>query len=637
MLQTIRERVSGWIAWFIVILIAIPFALWGINTYFVGNAQQYAARVNDTDIPLHTFQQVYQARRQQLQSIFGSNFSPALINDAQLKHEVLNTLITQELLAQSVFAAGFRVGEAQLAEKIRKIEAFQRDGNFSQDLYEQQVLSQGMVPAAFEAYLMRLLTMGQLESGIRDTALVTDQEVNQRIVLDQQERSLSYLRLPVERFLTEVTVADSEITQYYETHQALYTNPARVQVEYLELNLDDIAASITPSEEDLRSLYEEQGEGLLEEEQRKASHILIEVPADADQAQVDKAQTQLNELRERIRAGESFASLAKEYSQDIETAEKGGDLGYFGRGMKVKPFEEAVFALERGAISEPVRTPFGVHLIRLDDIRPARKQTFEEARAELERQFRQRQAETRLYDQSERLADLTFGKPDTLDPAAQALGLKVKVSEWFTRDSGAGIAQQDKVREIAFSEDVLVKGHNSELIELGSNRFVVLRVQTHQPSIQRPLDEVRDEIHEAKRLEQARNQARKAGEALLTRLKTGETTPGDLAKEAEVEVTQAGLVRRNDARHDAAILGAAFRLPRPLPDQPSFGSMVLPSGDYVVFIVSEVREGNPSEIADEERRTVQAALARAYGDQEFADLLASLRTHADIEIFTDNL
>ena len=638
MLQTIRDRATGWIAYIIVGLLIIPFALWGVNQYFGEPQSLEVATVGDTTISLQEFQQAYQQHRLRLQNLLGENFDPALFDETRLKQEVLQQLVNEAVLAQAARNEGLRVGDGQLHEVIRAYEAFQQDGAFNPELYQRVLRSQGYSPLGFEESLRSSLVSDQLREGLVASSFVTLDEMNRLIGLLTQKRELSYVVLSLDDYLNQTSVDEAAVEAYFEEHKDRFRSPEQVRLQYLELKVEQLAEHVPVSEDELQAAYQEQIARYGQQEERRASHILVTVPKAADKAELDKARTQAKEIYDAIASG---AKTFEQALQEAQTAEagaiEGGELGVISKGMLDPAFENSLFALEAvGDISEPVQTPFGVHIIRLDEIIPAQVKSLAEVRDEVAQELRQRQAESRFYDAVETLANLSYEHPDTLEPAAKALGLEIAESPWFTRQSSEGIAAYPQVVAAAFSEDVLRRGLNSEPLEVEPGHVVVLRVEGHQEAAPLPLEEARDDIIDQLRNDQARAMLQKEAETLQARASQGESLEA-LAEEFGGELKQTGLVDRNDATIAGPVLVEAFQLPEPDQNQPSVGSAVLDNGDRAVIVVSRVLPGTAQDLEEAERIALEQRLAGQIGVTQFEAFLNSLRQQVEVVTYLGRL
>ena len=637
MLQFIRDRAQGWLAWLIIGLLIIPFALWGINQYFQGGGDANVATVNGTEISLQKYQQAYQQQRNRIRSMLGKNASADLLDSLVKPKDVINGLIENELLLQTVVDSGFRVSDQLLAQQIQSIEAFQQNGKFSKELYSQLVRNQGDSLPSFEARMHRSTLINQLRSGVVDTSIVTNKDVDQYIRLDKQKRAISYVVIPAANYLNDANVSDAQIEEYYQSHRDQYMNPEQVSINYIELSASDLAKKqADPTSEELRALYDEHKDEFGVGEERKARHILIQVKDQNNKEEVKKAEEKANDLLKRIKQGESFEKLAKEFSEDPGSASKGGDLGFFGRGTMEQSFEDAAFALKKGEVSGVIKTSFGFHIIKLEDIHPATRKTLDQVRPELVQMFHQRKAETQFQDQSETLANVAYEQPDSLVPAAEALGLTVRTSGMFSRTGGKEIAANPKVVSAAFSQDVLKKGFNSEPIEIGNNQVVVLRVKEHKEASQRGLEEVKEEIRNLLKHDMASEKAQANGKDMVSRLKKGESSE-TIANELKIKWNKPEPMSRNEHKIDRKIVDFAFSMARPSEGKAVTSGLKLNNGDYSVIQLLSVIDGDPSKVEASERKSVEKKLADIYSNSEFEDFVAGLKKQATITIHQENL
>src|SRR5690606_8693797 len=351
----------------------------------------------------------------QLQQMLRDEIPPEFVRSQQVM--LLDQFIRQPLLTQRAEEAGYRVSDAALARRVMETPQFQVDGKFSKDRYNALIRSVGMTEAQFEQEIKTELLIGQLQSGVIDSAFVTPTELDRRYALEKQAREVAYALIPAKEFASEVKVTDEQIESFYEQNAAQFMLPEKADVQYVELTREQAEGEVTVTEEALRDYYEQTKDRFESPERRRARHILITTEGGAEDAQGEKKAA---ELAEQARAGGDFAALAKQNSQDPGSAEQGGDLGWAQRGMFVGPFEEALFTMQPGEIRGPVKTQFGYHIIKLEDVESGGVQSFEEARAELEEEYRAAQAQSAFYDATQRLADLAFSSLTELESVAQA-------------------------------------------------------------------------------------------------------------------------------------------------------------------------------------------------------------------------
>ena len=627
MLQGIRDRAHGFIAWIIVILICIPFALWGVQEYLGPDPNVAVAEVNGEEVSLVEYQIALQEARAALNRQFPGQDVSGIFGEDFVRGQAMDGLVRERLIATASSDAGFVISDELLAGAIRSVPAFQRDGRFSQEEYEFALRRSGTSPGRFEADTRRRLLEGQWRNALVLSAVAAEPRARRVVTLDSQQRAFSRLVVPASRF-EGAQVGEEAIAKRYEESMDSFMSPEEVRLRYVVLSRDELAEEIEVASGTLEGFYETRKAGLSVPEQRRVSHILI-----ADEEGEDEARTEAEALRSRILAGEAFADVARESSDDPGSAGMGGDLGYNGRGIWVPPFEETAFSLPVGELSEPVRTEFGFHLIRVEDVRESRTPTFDEAAAELEQEYRDEQAEQLYFEQVERLANLVFEQPDNLDDAAEDLGLAVEESGYLSRhgEPGDEILGDRAVVAAAFEEEVLA-GNNSEPVEIDGYRTVVLRVEERREPRQRSLDEVRDEIAASLRSERARDAARELGVDLLARLRS---------REAMAEVAPEGLawseertVGRQVGDLEPAVREVLFSMPRSGPSEMTFDGVGVANGDFVVLALDRVIESEPeSEVFGEARER----LSQQLGLDAHDSFVAALRERAEVRIFEDRI
>jgi peptidyl-prolyl cis-trans isomerase D len=626
MLHFIRDRAQGWIAWFIVGLISIPFALWGVNSYLTGASDVVVAEVNGKEITQARLQQSLQQYRDQMRNVLGEQFDPAMFEGPAVKRNILDGLIEQQLLREANVSLGQTISDANVSEMIRNTPAFQRDGQFDSEYYAMVLARVGFSPAMYEAQLRTDLLAQELSNNIERSAFVSTHSVNRLLALENQQREIAYGVVPVQDYLTQVSIDDADVKAYYEANQSIYTAPEQIKLNYIELDLDTIAAAVEINDTDLKQFYADNETQFVGPEQRKASHILIE-------GDDEQALAQIEAVAARLAAGEDFAELAKETSQDSGSATQGGDLGYFGRDVMEPAFEEAVFALENeGDVTEPVQTEFGYHLIKLTGIQRPDVQAFEQVRADVEKRYRLQLAETRFFDEAEELANLSFENPDSLDVAAEALGLDIKTTELFTQaGTEAGISSEAKVIAAAFSDDVLNNELNSSVIELSDTHLVVVHKNKHIPQTVLPFESVEPAIRQQLLFDQASQFAREKGEAILAELKSGAEA------ESLVDSWQAAqLYSRDDDAVSAQILQRAFAMPKPQ-SEAQYAGFTADNGNYVLIQLKAAENGDPATVAEEDKQAMEQQLTQMQASAEMQAFISALRAEADIDIIDKSL
>lgn len=620
MLQNIRDNSQGWIAKTIIGLIIVLMALTGFDAIMTATStRQDAAEVNGERISLNELSRAVDMQRRQLAQQFAGQFDPALLDEGLLREAALKGLVERKLLLQGAGAAGFAFSQPALDQLILLTPEFQVDGKFDAGRYDQVIRQMGFGRMEFRQMLEQEMLIGQLQAGLAGSSFVTDEEVRSFAALEQQTRD--FASLAIRARADEVAVSEADIQAYYSEHASEFMTPEQVLVEYLELKKDAFFDQVEVSDEDIQAEYEKQIANL--GEQRKASHILLE-SGDA------QARAQLEALKARIDAGEDFAALAREFSQDPGSAANGGDLGFAGEGVYDPAFEEALFALAVGEVSAPVRSEFGWHLIRLDDVQSAAVPSLDSLRPQLERELKALQVEQRFVEVSKELEDAAYEAADLLQPA-QELGLEVRQLEPFGREGGEGIAANRQVIQAAFSSEVLVEGRNSTALELDPSTVVVLRVKEHRKPEPLALEALSDSLRERIRQERAAAAAKSRGEALLGELRAGQTPALQAASGEAWQLFEAA--GRGDEDIDPRVLQALFRMPHPASaEQPSFAGLSLANGDYLLLRLNGVNSA-AAELSAEELELYRRFLASRRGQQDFQAFQRQLQGEAQIERF----
>lgn len=629
MLATIREKIQGWFATVILVIIGIPFALWGINSYFEGEGSRPVAEVDGVEIDVSVYRNALERQRQNMRQFLGNNVDARLLDSPAFKTRVVEDLVEQTLLQGYAQEHGFAVADADLARAIRGIPQFQENGKFDPGRYQALLRSNGLSISAFERNMRDDLMAAQIRGGFGQ-AMVPEADIDRLGALLAERRTISVATLAPKDLLAGINVSPDDIERYYQSHLDDYKVPETVRVAYIELSADQLAAQQTPTEEDIRAFYNEEAARFVTPEQRRASHILITVPADATPAQAEEALKKAQGIRAAVVAGEDFAAAARKHSQDPVSAAKGGDLGFSGRDAFVKEFEAALYSLKKGEISAPVKTQYGYHIIKLVDLKPEIRKPFAEVRAELEKTLRQRQAEERFFELSQTLQNALYEHPDSLEPAAKAMGLKIQHSDWFGRQGGPGIAQHRPVVDAAFAPEVLAQQRNSDAIEVAPTRFVAVRVTEKQPARERPLAEVQAQVTAAVKQERAGQVAQQRGAALLAELQKG-TDLKSAAKTQGATLSPATEIGRQErGALPAQVVAAAFKAPRP-GDRPTYTGVDLGAGGYAVVVISAVKTVAP------DKAQARQILEQHDAQDRYTQMLAHLRETKKVKIYSDRL
>ncbi len=635
MLQAIRDQAMGVLGWIVIGLIIVTFALFGLGSYLQDESRVYAAKVNDVEISLRELQLAYQNQQARMQQMLGDAYDPALIDESQLKKRALQSLISKQLILHAAGESGMAISDQLLAAKVHAIPAFQEDGKFQQAIYQRALAGQGETPASFEYQTRQLMTAEQLANGLSGTAFVTHSEIERAYSLQEQKRSFDYIVISAAPFEAAAVPDDAAVQAYYDEHSEAFMTPQRVRLAYLRLNADGLSESIEIDEQVLVDYFEDKRDQLKGQEQRRASHILFQLNADADAAAKAEVKAEAEKILQQIQDGGDFVALAKEYSDDPGSSASGGDLGFFARGAMVPEFEKVAFAMQPGETSALIRSQFGYHIIRLVEIKASEIPQLEEVRDTLIAELKRQEIDDLFYEQLEQLTDYAYESPDSLDAAADALGLEIQASDWITATGGEGIGQYPKVLSAAFNEDVLESGNNSEPLEVAPNDVLVVRVLEQEAAHPTPLADVRDQIAEVLKRESAARSAREQGEVLLTKLTEGAVID-ELVGEDSSAFHQAEAVTRSVQGHSPDILGKVFKLASPTGTEALNTGFALSNGDYVVVQLSAVEDANPAEMTEAQRTQMQRGFENMRKNLVQSLLIDSLKNRANIEIPVDS-
>lgn len=623
MLQNIRDNSQGWIAKTIIGVIVALMALTGFDAIFQATTHKNeAAKVNGEEISQNELSQAVDMQRRQLMQQLGKDFDASLLDEKMLRESALKGLIDRKLLLQGAESSKFAFSEAALDQVILQTPEFQVDGKFSPERFDQVIRQLGYSRMQFRQMLAQEMLIGQLRAGLAGSGFVTDAQVLAFARLEKQTRDFASLNIKADPAAVKLT--DDEVKAYYDEHAKEFMTPDQVIIDYLELKKSSFFDQVGVKDEDLQAAYQKEIANL--SEQRRAAHILIEVNDKTTEAQ---AKAKIDDIQARLAKGEKFEALAKEFSQDPGSANNGGDLGYAGPGVYDPAFEKSLYSLAKDQVSEPVRTDFGFHLIKLLGVEAPEVPTFASLKDKLTRELKTQQVEQRFVEATKQLEDASFEASDLAQPA-QDLKLTVHTSKPFGREGGEGIAANRAVIAAAFSPEVLDEGANSTAIELDPETVIVLRAKEHLKPAQLPLESVAGPIRAQLTREHASAAAKTKAEELIASLRDGKTPLDKPIDGQSWKVTEAAT--RAQEGIDPTVLQALFRMPKPAAkDKPTFTSVTLPDGSLMIVRLNGVNEAAAP--SDEEKAQYRRFLASRVGQQDFAAYRKQLESEADIKRF----
>jgi peptidyl-prolyl cis-trans isomerase D len=607
MLQTIHDKLKGWLAGVVLGAIGLVFIFWGIN--WTLGAPNYAAKVNGVEISSNDVRQAYQQQLAQVERQSNGQLTDAERTD--LKRRVLEEYVNSEALVTRADDLGYRVSDQQLLTEMSRIPQLQVDGKWDLAHALAMLKAQGRPIAQIEDMIRHDAKLRQLDSAISASSFVTPAELTRLRALTHQQREIAWLTIPAQKLAAAATPDEAAIKAYYDAHKSQYMTPETVNLRYVEVSLADLAAKVHVDDAQLKTYYDEQKaktpERFTQPEQRRVRHILFQVADPKDDA---AAKAKAEAALQRAQKGEDFGKLAQELSQDTGSAKNGGDLGWAERSRYVGPFADAAFSMKEGEIKGPVKTQFGYHILKLEGIQPATVKTFEQSKSDLDADYRRTEADKLFNDAQDSLADAALQNAD-IDVVARKAGLEVHDLPNFSRAGGGDLGKAPAVVEAAFSPDVL-DGHLSPMVEIEKGRGVVLRSTDHQLPKQKPLEDVRADVVAAWKKERGTELATEQAVAAVKRLQGGESWDS-VAKSLGLAPQPPKFVARGDQTVPVEIRQGVFDEPKPS-GTPIYSSAPLPDGDAAVIALDAVRE----EPAGSDAKVQEVVLKRQLSQQAAA-------------------
>ncbi|CUA83530.1 peptidylprolyl isomerase [Pseudidiomarina woesei] len=618
MLDRIREGSQSIVIKALLVLIALTFALAGIGGYITNQPEPAVAKVNGEEITRVEFDRAVENERSRQQQQLGDFYATLAADPAfnqRLRSQVLNDLVNQKVVELYARDAGLRVSDEQVKAAIRNIAAFQVAGQFDNQTYQMTLNGLGYTPDGFAELMRRDLARTQLLQAIVETQFALPTEASAVQQLLNQQRSGAYATFELANYLSTVEVTDEEIAQWYDANQSRFNVPEQVKVEFVALDADTLAESIEIDETVVREWFEQNRAGYETPDRYRFSHILIEGDDEAARAEAQEVLTKLTE-------GADFAELAAEYSDDIFTAETGGDLEFLEKGLMDPEFDEAAFALQEvGDISGVVSTSFGYHVIKLTDIEKGSSTSYEEVRDEIVSEMREERVKQAYYELQQKASELAFDVPDTLQAVADETGLTVRTTSWFNRNNAPTALNNPAALQQVFNQDFIAEGLNSDLIETSDTQAVIVRVLDYQAASVKPLDEVRAQVLDNVRTEKAQAAAREDADALAAALRAGETS--------DVQMAAIDSVDRRNTELPRAVVQSLFEQAVPSDEGVQVAVTELNSGALAVVqltsaTVGEVDEAMQAQLTDQ--------LVNSFTQQGYGAFVEALRAEADVEL-----
>ncbi|KAF4533630.1 hypothetical protein B566_EDAN005677 [Ephemera danica] len=602
-------------------LIILPFAFFGVESYVssAGTGNELA-RIGDVKISPQQFLEALREQQDRLRAQLGARFDPKLLDTPEARTIVLDDLIDQRLLVLEANKRKLVAGDEAIRRVVDSIDAFKVDGKFSSERYEAALRNKGMTPASFEAQLRQDLIVQQITGALGQSGLVARTVSDRVIAMLTETRDVQESRITLDDYLGQVKLADGAAKKFYDENTKQFETPEQAKAEYLVLSMETIGAQIAVSDAEIKAWYDgHKGRYVVVPEERRASHILIA----SEKLGKDKAKSKAEEMLAEIRTNpSSFAELAKEHSDDPGSAAKAGDLGFFRRGMMVKPFEDTTFALKEGDISGVVESDFGFHIIMLTGIHAAKEKPLAEVRGEIEEELRKTAASHKFAEAAETFSNMVHEQSDSLKPAAESFKLAVNQSGWVKRQANPdnGPLGNEKMLAALFAEDSVKNKRNTETVEIAPNTLVAARIAEYAPATLLPFDSVKTSIETLLVRQEAQAMARKEGEARLEALKKGEDK---LAWGAIKKVS-----RKDQRLASSPALPAVFKMDAA--KLPAYAGVELPGSGYLLLKMAAVDAGSPLDEAG--KQALVSQLSKLEAQEELKGYLAALRARYKVEI-----
>jgi len=614
MLGAIRNKSKGWVAYLIVGLITVPFALFGIQDYAARSANTSIAKVDGEDIDINIYYQELNSQQRNLQQQLGAAYTQEI--DNTLKQTLLDSLINEKLIENYANSLDIVTLDDEVKSVIEMNQAFLVDGEFSQDRYIQLLRLNSYTPAGYEIAQSKALNREQVKRNLSGSAFMSSTQTQQLNDLASQQREVSYLALNTENYIDQVSVSESQISDYFNENRSNFIEGRKVKVDFVELTLDAMDEPESPTNDELKSLYDDNAELFTNPERRSAQHILVE------------SEELANDLLGQIREGADFAELAKANSEDTSSNEEGGDLGFFERELMGAEFDEAAFAMNIGDVSEVVPTDYGYfHIIKLTGIESETMQSFDEVEDQLVSMYIKQAKEKSLFGSLEEFMNLSY--EESLDMVADQFGLELQTSDYFSERSD----QYDpKFVASAFSSAVIDEGENSEVMEMSPEKFVVLTLSDLQSERERELSEVEGQIEAALKTDAAKEVVDNLAENIASALSSGdEQTANQIISENNLEwVNEGWISRANELPYDVTSL--SFTLAKPEEGRHTYSAESANRFTSLVIDLAGVR--TPEGDSD---TGISALYLSQENNEMFVSLIKQLRENAEIKVFTDLL
>ncbi len=630
MMQMIRDKAQGIVAWVLVGIVAFVLCFWGVSGYINTNKSQVLAKVNGREITVAEVDGVYS--RWLNMSSTQPGFDPTQIDEAMIKQQITIGLAQQAATISGLLKDGMAVSDSMIVENIKSKRELQENAQFSMQRYKLLLREAGITEAEFEEIVRDQLLINQLQLAVLSTSFATPQQAERIMQLRDQARDFGYTLIPANKFMKNARISDEAIAEYYNAHKDSFLVPEQVRIEYVELSLNDMLKQVQIDEKKLQEYYQANQQSFVEPKTYHLRHIMLLAPELSDAAKTGSAKKQIDDLYLQLQKGASFTELAKKYSEDKQSARNGGDLGWTSTSDE---YPAAVFALQqKGDFTEPVQSEYGWHIFQLADTKGGQAKSFAAVRDIVVQRYKRDEAQHLFSARGSELANLAFENPTALTVASEQLQLPIKTSDYFTKQGAAGILASSNVLKATFSNDVLVQNHNSDLVRVSDDSYVVLRIKDKKPAYVMPLEEARADIVTQLKHNMAKDETKHIGAELLAAIKQS-NNPHKAASSQNLDWIVKNGVDRDNKDLSREILELVFSMPKPQDGQVfTTRGFSLSNGDYLVVALTKVKNGVVDKSGDSDLlEKVTRQMANYNGQLDYASIQAALIETAKIKYY----
>lgn len=629
-MQIIRDKAQGIVAWVLVGIVAFVLCFWGVSGYINTNKSQVLAKVNGREITASEVDNIYS--RWLAMNSAQPGFDPAQVDAAMVKQQITIGLAQQAATINSLLKDGMAISDAMIIENIKSKRELQEDAKFSIARYKQLLKEAGISETEFETIVRDQLLINQLQLAVLSTSFATPQQAERIMELRDQSRDFGYAVISADKFQKGAKISEEAIAEFYNTHKERFLVPEQIRIEYVELSLNDMLKQVQVDDKKLEEYYKANQQSFVEPKTYHLRHIMILAPELSDAANTGAAQKQIDEIYAQLQKGAKFTELAQKYSEDKQSARNGGDLGW---ASPTDEYPAAVFTLQKnGDYTKPVQTEYGWHIFQLAEIKGGQAKNFNAVREVVAQRYKRDEAERLFSSKGDELANLAFENPASLTAASEQLHLPIKTSEYFTKHGGTGVLASSNVLQASFSNDVLVQNHNSDLVRVSDDSYIVLRIKDKQAAYTMPLEEARNDIVVHLKHVNAKDEAKHVGAELLAAIKET-NNPNKAANSQNIEWIVKRSVDRDNKDLSREMLERVFSMPKPEAGKAfSMAGFSLLNGDYVVVALTKVNNGTVDKSGDSNLlEKVTKQIASYYGQVDYAAIQAALIEQAKIKYY----